>query len=563
MKKRILALLLLTCLVATSIAGCSSPAPTQSTTAASGETAAAAAPAAQEQSTAAAQSPSDDDAARTLVIAAKATPQGIDTSFHNAIESMQAFRNTMDTLLAFGIQQDENGEYTQDFTKVEGVLAESWERSEDGRTITFHLRHGVKNQYGNELCAEDVRWTIERGLALGAVMSFFCTVVAQIYDISQVEVIDNYTVSITTEEPNPMIETWACHAFNGIFDSTEAKKHVTADDPYATEWMANHACAYGPYIIDTWNAGQEVIYTANPNYWRGEPEMKKIIYREVPDAANRLALIQAGAVDMVEQLPTAQILEAKKAPGVKVHDYASNVVCHIEMNVNDEIFGNVDVRQAMNYAFPYDDVLQSVLFGLASQAKSMNPSTYPDYFGDETWHYTTDLDKAKELLTKAGYPDGFEFDCYVDAGVDEHLQMLVMFQTNLAKIGVKMNILQLPTGDFYTQILENKFPMSIWQDMPGLPDGVFGYALWAVGTSTVNHSNINDPELNATYQDNVTTLDPERRSADNLRIQEILIEQAPWIYIAETGWHYTAREDIDGITWYTLQDIRWDKIFRK
>ncbi|MBC8584520.1 ABC transporter substrate-binding protein [Youxingia wuxianensis] len=550
MKLRITALSLVLCMLLSLLAGCGGSA---SSGAASG-----AASTASQSGEAAAPAGDEITPQETLTVAAKATPQGIDTSFHNSIESMQAFRNTMDTLLAFPQVQNEDGEWMQDFSKLEGRLAEKWERSEDGKTVTFYLRKGVKNQYGNELCAEDVRWTIERGLALDAVMSFFCTVVAQIYDVEQVTVIDDYTVSITTEEPNPMLETWACHAFNGIFDSTEAKKHVTESDPWATEWLANNACAYGPFIIETWNAGQEVVFVENPNYWGGKQPIRKVIYKEVPDAANRLALIQSGAVDMVEQLPTRQLIEAKDVPGVKVHSYDSNVICHIEMNVEDEILGNVLVRQAMNYAFPYNEVLESVLFGMASQAKSMNPSTYPDYFGDETWNYTTDLDKAKELLTEAGYGNGFTFDCYVDAGVDEHIQMLVMFQTNLAKLGVTMNIVQLPTGDFYTQILENKFPMSIWQDMPGLPDGVFGYALWAVGSSSINHSNIDDPELNNLYMQNVSTLDPAERSEANLGIQKILMEQAPWIYIAETGWHYTARENVDGITWHTLQDIRWN-----
>lgn len=554
MKLRFTTLALVLCMLLSLFAGCgsSSATPAESSGSAS-------------QSSEAAASATTDKitAEETLVIAAKATPQGIDTSFHNSIESMQAFRNTMDTLLAFPQVQNEDGEWQQDFSRVEGRLAEKWERSEDGKTVTFYLRKGVKNQYGNELCAEDVRWTIERGLALDAVMSFFCTVVAQIYDISQVEVIDNYTVSITTAKPNPMLETWACHAFNGIFDSTEAKKHITESDPWATEWMANHACAYGPFIIETWNAGQEVVFVENPNYWGGKQPIRKVIYKEVPDAANRLALIQSGAVDMVEQLPTRQLIEAKELPGVKIHSYDSNVICHIEMNVEDEIFKSVDVRQAMNYAFPYNEILESVLFGMAAQAKSMNPSTYPDFFGDETWNYTTDLEKAKELLAQGGYPDGFTFDCYVDAGVDEHIQMLVMFKTNLAKIGVTMNIVQLPTGDFYTQILENKFPMSIWQDMPGLPDGVFGYALWAVGSSSINHSNIDDPELNDLYMQNVSTLDSAKRSEANLGIQKILIEQAPWIYIAETGWHYTAKENVDGITWHTLQDIRWNFVSKK
>lgn len=198
MKLRFATLALVLCILLSLFAGCgsSSATPAESSGSAS-------------QSSEAAASATTDKitAEETLVIAAKATPQGIDTSFHNSIESMQAFRNTMDTLLAFPQVQNEDGEWQQDFSRIEGRLAEKWERSEDGKTVTFYLRKGVKNQYGNELCAEDVRWTIERGLALDAVMSFFCTVVAQIYDISQVEVIDNYTVSITTAKPNPMLET--------------------------------------------------------------------------------------------------------------------------------------------------------------------------------------------------------------------------------------------------------------------------------------------------------------------------------------------------------------------
>ncbi|MDR1754980.1 MAG: ABC transporter substrate-binding protein [Eubacterium sp.] len=498
----------------------------------------------------------------TLVIAAKTTPQGIDTSYHNALESMQAFRNVMDTLVAFKVQQNANGEWTQDFSTVEPRLAESWSLSEDGRVMTYKLKQGVISHHGNELTADDVKWTFDRQIELKAVGHFFATVAGRLETTDDIQVIDKYTVSFTTAEPNPIALTWATHSFNGIFDSVEAKKHATEQDPWATEWLANNSCSFGPYKIEKWAAGQEVIFAAHEQYHGDQPAMKRIIYREIPSSANRMALLQSGEVDIAEQLTPKERNELENAEGVKVHKWDGNVIAHFEMNVNAAPFDNKLVRQAMNYAFPYEETLEAVYLGTAKQATSVTPSTYPGFFGDSTFAYNTDLEKAKALLAEAGYANGFTTDLYIDAGVQEHELIAILMRTSLEQIGVTLNIVKLPTGDFYAQLLKNELPMFVWQDMPGVPDGGFGIALWVVGGSTVNHSNFNDPELNELYKFTTSTLDEQARNDAFLEMQKILLEECPWIYVAETGWQIPARSNVDGLTWFPLNDIRWNYVVK-
>lgn len=550
-----LRILLLVMLAITVIAGCASPSVDKTKK-----------PEAQPTTAAGVQAPTetknelDCSPEETLVIAAKATPQGIDTSFHNSLESMQAFRNVMDTLTAFKVVKGENGEWTQDFTQVEGRLAQSWVISDEGRTITYKLKQGVLSQAGNELTADDVHWTFAREIGLKAIGSFFAQVVGRLETADSVKVIDRYTVSFTTSEPNPLGIIWATHSFNGIYDSVEAKKHITADDPWATEWLANNSAAFGPYKTGRWVSGQEVLFVAHAQYHGEKPKMRCILYKEVPNSANRLALLQTGAVDLAEQLTPKEITQLKGVSGVKIHNWPGNIISHFEMNVNTAPFDNKLVRQAMSYAFPYKAALESVYFGTARQATSVNPSTYPDFYGKETWNYTTDLDHAKSLLTQAGFEAGFTSTVYIDAGVPEHEQLAILMRTNLEKIGVTLNIEKLPTGDFYAKLLLGEFPMFVWQDMPGIPDGGFGIALWVVGGSAINHSNFNNAELNDLYKESASTLDQAVRSKNFKKIQEILIEEAPWVYVAETGWHIAARENIEGITWFPLQDIRWNYI---
>ena len=164
---------------------------------------------------------------------------------------------------------------------VPGII-EDRELSGDGKNAVYHLRKGVKSAFGNEFTADDVLWRVERAHAMKAIGSFLQNA-ANVDDPKQWQKVDDHTVRIVSDKPMPLICKILTNLYWYWYDSTEAKKHATADDPWASNWAANAVAAFGPYQIKSWEAGRRVVMEANPNYWQGVPAIKRIIYQVVPN----------------------------------------------------------------------------------------------------------------------------------------------------------------------------------------------------------------------------------------------------------------------------------------
>src|SRR5690606_708455 len=133
----------------------------------------------------------------------------------------------------------------------------------------------------NELSAEDVKWKWDRGYALKGVGAFYYPIL-KIPDNNGIQVVDRYTVSFTAEAVSTIALVLHSNLYVSIPDSTEAKKHATPEDPWATQWMATNAPGFGAYKVESWEAGKQVVLSGNPNYWMGPPNLSQVIYREVP-----------------------------------------------------------------------------------------------------------------------------------------------------------------------------------------------------------------------------------------------------------------------------------------
>src|SRR6201997_5617679 len=174
---------------------------------------------------------------------------------------------------------------------VPGIV-ENCDLSADSKIAVYHLRKGVKSAAGNEFTAKDVLWRVERAHALKAIGTFMLNT-ANASDPKQWQEVDAHTVRISSDKPMPLICKILTNSPWYWYDSTEAKKHSTPDDPWATKWASTSLVAFGPYVIRSWEAGNRVVMDANPNYWQGPPKIKQIIYQVVPESASRVALLKA------------------------------------------------------------------------------------------------------------------------------------------------------------------------------------------------------------------------------------------------------------------------------
>src|ERR1700730_8091098 len=292
----------------------------------------------------------------TLVIAAPATPQSLDCNFDVSLGTFEAIAALYDNLLEFTKIPDpkQPGAFREDIADhpelpaglaVQGKLAQSFELDPAGKFIRFQLREGVKSNWGNELTAEDVKWTWDRKFGLGAIGAFYLSTLG-LENKEGVKVEGKYTVSINLDHPNPLLAKLQPNLYNPIYDSTKCKEVATADDPWARKFIETSCSCFGPYRLDQLQRGQQAVFKARQDYYLGKPAMDTVIFREVPTSATRASLLQGGAVDIAQYLQPLEIIKMRGEKGVAVDSVDASFMIWLELNAQIEPFGNPKVRKA-------------------------------------------------------------------------------------------------------------------------------------------------------------------------------------------------------------------------
>ena len=517
------------------------------------------------------ESTSNEDTAgvsrnETLVWTVPSLPAGVDIYYNNGLSTFEAIRNIYDSVVYYPPMEDESGFLVPDFNNPQGMLAEELTMSEDGKTLTVKLKEGVISHEGNELVADDFIWERDRQTRLIGVANWQNDGMGITDPTTQIKKIDKYTFSITTEEPNPILVPMMSHTANHIIDSVAFAAHEGADgDPDGTIWSQKQGSGYGPYMISTFEPGDNITFVAHDQYWDKSVPMyfKKVIMKEVPKSANRMALVLSGDADVATYLTPKELMEVEGAPGVKVLSWDSNFQTRIEFNCTKPPFDNPLVRKAIAYATPYQEILDTVYLGTAKQLKSVIPSAYPG-FTDEFFKYEVDYDEAQRLLAEAGYADGFDTTITIMTEYSTQEQIAILVKDSLKKIGINVEIEKMQSADFWSQGPNKNFKgMYIFEDMPGVVDMGFSTKLWLQSGVDSNFSGYKNDELDRLYKETTQTVDNVVRAEKFQRIQEIAVWEDPaWVLLAEPGYHVVVREEIEGLFWQSLQEIRWANAYR-
>ena len=439
---------------------------------------------------------------------------------------------------------------------------ESWGVSEDGLTWTFRIRPGNMSYYGNEFTTEDIKWSHERIFGNNFIMMFFWGV-GGLGDLeSSFKIIDKYTYTLTTEKPNPVLNAIMRIDPYMRFDATEAKKHATADDPWANEWIRTHGTSgFGPWVIDEWVPGDRVTLLANPNYVGGKPKIDKLILVVIPESANRLAAIKDGTIDLAIDLSPEQILSLEGAEGVRTIALPLTMHTWGVMNNSRAPFDNKLVRQAMNFAMPKEAICDTAYLGFAKPWRAALPEVFPAATGPEEFPYSFDLDKAKALLDEAGYSDGFEMELIYDSSFQPWETAATMIRTTLAKIGVTVNIRSMPAGPFTSAVNGKEFHFALWHDMPILSDPNYGMNLSYKTGAFVNYAGYSNPEVDSMLEEGMSILDTTERLAHHRDIQRIVLDDAPIVFAWNESFLRAIRSDIRGLEWVDGGKLQPSKMY--
>lgn len=326
-------------------------------------------------------------------------------------------------------------------------LAEKWELAEDGKTWTFYLRDGLKFANGDPLTAEDVAWSLQRVVKLEKSPAWLFTDVLGLTKES-ITAIDDQTVQVVTNGAPPnVVLTNLGDATGGVLNKKVVLEHEQ-DGDMGEAWLTDHSAGAGPYVLEEWKRNMMVRLSANPNYWRGEPTLKTIIIRDVPEAADQFLLLKKGEIDVAHDLTAEQANELKDAEDVRIVTTPGQSDEYVGMNAGWGPFKDKRVRQAVKYAIDYDAIIEKVRAGFAINNQQFLPVGYFGYVEDNP--FSQDLEKAKALMAEAGYADGFEVELVTNT-TERRKNEAIIVQENLAQIGIKANVTIMQASQMYAK----------------------------------------------------------------------------------------------------------------
>src|SRR6202051_3384215 len=281
-------------------------------------------------------------------------------------ESFAVSLGTYDRLVCFGRKQL-NGKWVFDLDKITGELAETYDVSPDGLKLTFHLRKDAKFQDGTPVTAEDVKWSLDR-IVTAPILGKAQLLTGSMTSADQFKVINPLTFEVTLPKPDKLALPNLATVYPVIFNSKVAKEHATAEDPWATAWLKEHTAGSGAYQIETFKPGEQVIMVRNEAWNRGTADksafFKRVIVQSVPEPPRGANLVTRGDAAIVVDLQAGDVqsLEAKgKLKVISTPQY--NSVTFVSMNNQIPPFDNINVRRAVAFALPYDDMFKAALFG--------------------------------------------------------------------------------------------------------------------------------------------------------------------------------------------------------
>ncbi len=505
----------------------------------------------------------------TLLAAYAASPPSFDeTAFTMEVENIMANVYSGDVVQYRPVWWDEYGicgagVNQSGADQVTGRWAESWEESADRLSWTFDLRTGIRSYWGNELTCEDLRWSWARAYEMRSVKYFFTTVM-NIESIDKITCPTPQQIRFDLTAPNPLfLQLLAMNYYGGPFDATKAQEMATESDPWAKEWLKSNTAGFGPYHVESHIPGDELILVRNPHF-EPKPQVERVIIKIVPDSATRLALLKRGAVDYAMRLREREYNEVRQDPALQLAFHQANFIPYFGMVQTNEIMAKPEVRRALAWAVPYEEIHEKVYFNQGQLIKSITPAIFPNST-DEFWNYTSDLGKAKELLAEAGYPNGFDLTISYDRSISEMEEVCKLIRSSFEQIGVRVQLQGLPSAVYSdTKFQRNQMAHCDNFQWPWIADT--GYTAWVYlahpNDNVMNAVRNDESELNElTTRMFQTDFGPERTAMDR-RIQQLVAEEVPWVFLVNPGWREAFKAGWHGATWYPDNNVHFERLYK-
>jgi peptide/nickel transport system substrate-binding protein len=407
----------------------------------------------------------------TLLIVSESGPNNLDIQgVGTNVPGYEVSWNCYDRLISHEMKTGPNGHPYYDKSKFKMELAEDMNVGD--MSVTFKLKKKATFQDGTPVTAKDVKWSLDRAVSVGGFPTFQMGA-GSLTKPEQFVVVDDNAFRIDFARKDRLTIPDLAVIVPAIYNSQLVKSKATEKDPWGMEYAKQNTAGSGAYKVASWVAGTEVVLERN-DAWAGGPlpKTKKIIWRMVPSAGNRRALLERGDADISYDLPNKDFVELKADGKLAIISTPySNGIQYVGMNVKNPPFDNLKVRQAVAYAIPYQKIMDAVQFGLAKPMFGAPADKPTEVVWPQPHKFNTDIAKAKALMAEAA-PNGIDTTISFDlgfAGVNEPLCVLV--QESLAQIGIRCTINKIPGANWRTELNKKVLPLYVnvfsgWLDYP-------------------------------------------------------------------------------------------------
>lgn len=417
-------------------------------------------------------------------------------------------------------------------------LAERWEVSTDGLSWTFYLRENVKFHDGTPFNAEAVKISFDRLLdpETGSPRR------SVLENIAKTEVLSDNVVVITTTTPFGALLNMLAHPVGAIISPSALEK-------YGKD-LGTHPVGTGPFIFNEWKTDEELILDRNPDYFDGAPKIKRVIFRVVPDDSTRSLLLEAGQADVALRLPVTELERLKDKKELNITRSDTVMTMYVPLNNTKDIFKDVRVRKALNYATDKELIINEVLEGMATIGDAPISPYTNGYSSIGVYEY--DVEKAKELLSEAGYPNGIDgIELWTPVGrYFMDVKTCENLQDQWKKAGINVKIRQWEFQALMSEIKKGEFDMLFLGWSPSSADADQG--LYPVFHSTQFPPNSNralyaNSEVDRLLVEAKTEVDSDKRDDLYRQAQEILVDEAPWVFLYYIKQAIVSRNNVDGL----------------
>jgi len=338
-----------------------------------------------------------------------------------------------------------------DTSKIKGDLADSWTVSDDGLTYTFKLKPGLKFASGNPITAEDVAWSFERAVKLDKSPAFILTQFGLTGDnvTEKAKAVDPSTFTFTVDKPYAPSFVLNCltATIASVVDKKLVMDHVKPitvdadhkyDNDFGNEWLKTNYAGSGAYKLREWRANEVVVMERNDNYYGEKAKLNRVIYRYMKESSAQRLALEAGDIDIARNLEPGDLDAVTKNADLATTNAPKSTVYYVSLNSKNENLKKPEVQEAFKYLVDYDAIGATLIKGIGEIHQTFLPTGQLGALNENP--YKLDVAKAKELLAKAGLPDGFSVTMDVRntqpvTGIAESMQQ------TLAQAGVKMEII--------------------------------------------------------------------------------------------------------------------------